>query len=90
MWESIFNFVMDCIVAIANFLIVGICQFFSFLIGLIPDFCLFPELNTSSLPVTWLHAINWVLPVSLIVVFVKVWACSIVIYFTVKAFLRWL
>ena len=88
-WSDLLNWLSDVFISFINMLSHALYLFVSWIISLFPSLAPlppFPGLPDTSI----LNAIAWVFPVGSILASVTFWVSSALIYFSVKAFLRWL
>lgn len=81
-------FLQDGFYWVANAIILEISHLLDWVSGLLPTFTV-PTI-ASQIPANILHAINWVLPVDMLVTCVSLLITSTVAYFTVGILARWL
>jgi hypothetical protein len=91
-WQSLIDAIKDFFYGIWQDIAGFFHGIYEFFLNLIPDFSTYfqtvPGVDDPFGQV--IQTINWILPVQEILQYLTVWATLTVIYFSIKAFLRWL
>jgi hypothetical protein len=88
-WSSFLSWIGDALIAFFNSISTAFLELITWFINLIPNQPDLPSVS-NTLPSYIINAVCWVLPVPAILSSLGIWSASLIIYFAVKAFLRWL
>lgn len=88
-WQSFSAWLHDCWIWCCQHVMDALLALVHYFINLFPSQPDLPSV-TNTLPNYIINAICWVLPVPAMLTSLAFWSASVVIYFSVKAILRWL